>query len=45
MLINEIDGKFIKEKYDIEEGEQFGKKLHEERVNWMKKQREIEENL
>jgi len=35
-LLNEIDGQYIKKKYNIEAGLQFGNKLHEERVRWMK---------
>lgn len=35
-LLTEIDGKYIKEKYNIENGIQFGNKLHEERVKRMK---------
>lgn len=35
-LMGEVTGNLIKEKYDICEGEQFGKKLHEERINWIK---------
>jgi len=35
-LLTEIDGNYIKEKYKIENGIQFGNKLHEERVKWMK---------
>ena len=35
--LDEIDGKYIKEKYKIKEGLEFGRRLHEERVIWMKK--------
>lgn len=35
-LLSEIDGKYIKKKYNIENGLEFGNKLHEERVEWMK---------
>ncbi len=35
-LMNEVTGALIKERYNIEEGEELGRKLHEERVNWMK---------
>lgn len=35
-LLNEIDGKYIKEKYGISEGIEFGRKLHEERVKKIK---------
>lgn len=33
--LTKIDGKYIKEKYGIEEGIKFKDKLHEERVNWL----------
>jgi len=42
-LMKEINGATVKEKYNIEEGEELGKKLHEERVNWMKEIKNIEE--
>ncbi len=35
-LLSEIDGKYLKKKYNIENGIEFGNKLHEERVNWFK---------
>lgn len=31
-----INGEFIKEKYNIKEGIEFGNKLHQERIEWMK---------
>jgi len=31
----EINGEYIKKKYNLEPGIQFGNKLHEERVKWM----------
>ena len=34
--LNEINGDYIKEKYNIQEGPKFALKLHEERVRWMK---------
>lgn len=37
ILLSEIDGKYIKEKYNIENGIEFKNKLHEERVNFIKK--------
>ena len=38
-MLKEIDGEYIKKKYNnIEPGEQFGKKLHEERINWLRHQ-------
>ena len=36
-MLTEINGEYIKQKYNIESGIKFGKKLHEERVKWMKK--------
>ena len=35
-LLSEIDGKYIKEKYNIEGGIQFGNRLHEERIKYIK---------
>ena len=35
-LLSEIDGKYIKEKYNIESGLEFGNRLHEERVKFIK---------
>ena len=38
-MIKEIDGKYIKQKYkNIMPGKEFGQKLHEERVNWLRNQ-------
>ncbi len=34
--LEEIDGKFIKNKYHTSEGTEFGNKLHQERIEWMK---------
>ncbi len=34
--LSEIDGEFIKQKYNLEEGVEFGRKLHEERIKWIK---------
>ena len=36
VLKYKINGKYIKEKYNIEEGPKFANKLHEERVKWLK---------
>lgn len=33
--LNEINGQYIKNKYGLEPGIEFGNKLHEERVEWM----------
>lgn len=38
--IQEINGEVIKNKYPNIEGEEFKQKLHEKRVNWMKKEEE-----
>ena len=35
-VLNEINGKYIKQKYNTESGIEFGKKLHEERVKYIK---------
>ncbi len=35
-MLNEVSGEYIKQKYNIENGIEFGNKLHEERVKWMK---------
>lgn len=37
--LNEINGDYIKKKYNLNEGMQFGNKLREERINWMKEKR------
>lgn len=36
-LLSEVDGEYIKKKYNIENGIEFGNKLHEERVKLIKK--------
>lgn len=41
-MIEEIDGKCLKQKYkNIMPGKEFGQKLHEERVKWLKQQVEL----
>ena len=35
-LLLEINGDYIKKKYNIQSGIELGNKLHEERVKWMK---------
>ncbi|MBQ3145108.1 MAG: hypothetical protein IJB90_00725 [Clostridia bacterium] len=35
-VLDKIDGDYIKQKYNIENGIEFGKKLHEERVKYIK---------
>ena len=35
--IDEVNGNYIREKYRLKEGIEFGRKLHEERDLWMKK--------
>ena len=37
-LLTEINGEYIKEKYNIENGIEFGNRLHEERINNLKKE-------
>lgn len=37
-MITEIDGEYIKKKYpNIKPGKEFGSKLHEERITWLRK--------
>ena len=36
-VLTEIDGDYIKQKYNIATGIEFGNKLHEERVKYIKK--------
>lgn len=36
MCLNEINGEFIKNKYNLSPSIQFGNKLHEERIKWMR---------
>lgn len=38
-MLKEINGEYIKEKYNIQQGKEFGQKLHEERINWLKYQK------
>ena len=40
-LLTKIDGEYIKEKYKNIQGQEFGEKLHQERVRWMKMQHRI----
>ncbi len=35
--LTQINGEFINKKYPNIKGEEFGKKLHQERINWIKK--------
>lgn len=35
-ILTEINGEYIKKKYNIENGKEFGDKLHEERVKYIK---------
>lgn len=35
--LNEINGEYIKNKYGLKPGIEFGNKLHEERIKWMQK--------
>jgi len=34
--LNEIDGEYIQNKYGLKPGIEFGNKMHEERIKWMK---------
>ena len=36
--LNEIDGKYIQNKYGLKPGIGFGEKLHQERIKWMKEE-------
>ena len=40
-LLVKIDGEYIKKKYKNIQGQEFGEKLHQERVKWMKMQHKI----
>jgi len=35
-ILSEVNGDYIKQKYNIENGMEFGRKLHEERVRYIK---------
>lgn len=35
-LLSKIDGEYIKERYNIKDGIQFGNRLHEERIKYIK---------
>lgn len=37
-MLEEINGEYINSKYDIRPGREFGEKLHEERVKWLRNQ-------
>ena len=37
-MFKEIDGKYIYQKYGLNPGIEFGKKMHQERVCWMKRE-------
>lgn len=38
-MLKEIDGAYIKQKYNnIKLGKEFGEKLHEERIKWLRNQ-------
>ena len=40
-VLNKIDGDYIKRKYNIKEGIEFGNKLHQERVEYIKRKNSI----
>ena len=35
-ILNDINGDYIKKKYNIKNGIEFGQKLHQERINYIK---------
>ena len=37
-MLKNIDGKYIEQKYKIKPGKEFGQVLHQERINWLKKE-------
>lgn len=43
--IEEVNGEYIKEKYGIQEGIKVKEKLHEERVGWIKEQKNVCKNI
>lgn len=36
-MIKQVNGKLISDTYNLKPGIEFGKKLHQERIEWMKK--------
>lgn len=44
-MIKEINGNYIKEKYNIKEGIQLKEKMHQERIKWLQEFEEVNENL
>jgi len=40
-LLKEVNGEYIIKKYNIKQGKEFGKKLHEERVKWLKRKDKV----
>lgn len=42
-MISEIDGKYIEKKYRIKPGIEFGRKLREERIRWIRNREESKE--
>lgn len=39
-MLEAIDGNYIQKKYSIKPSKEFGEKLHSERIEWLKKQKE-----
>lgn len=35
-MLKEIDGEYIRQKYNIKPDKEFGRKMHEERIKWLK---------
>ena len=36
-ILSKINGEYIKQKYDVEDGIEIGKKMHQERVEYIKR--------
>jgi len=36
-MLNEVNGNYIKEKFGLEDGIKLKEKLHQQRVEWLKK--------
>ena len=35
-MLKAVDGKYIQKKYNIEPSKEFGQRLHQERIKWLK---------
>lgn len=36
--LTEVNGKYVREKYNLEQSKEFGDKLHQERIDWIKRE-------